>query len=48
MLLFRRYIMFRWEVFIELVANLYNNQLIHHSNINSNSNSNEMGFKEED
>jgi len=48
---FRRYIMFRWEVFIQLVANLYNNQLIRHSNINSSSssnNNNRIGFKEED
>jgi len=43
--------MFRWEVFIQLVANLYNNQLIRHSNINinnSSNNNNKMGFKEEE
>jgi len=46
--------MFRWEMFIQLLANPYNNHLIRHNSIHihihssSNSNSNKMGFKEED
>jgi len=38
--------MFRWGMFIPLLATLYNNHLTRHSSSNNNNN-NKMGFKEE-